>query len=71
MVESTNAIIPIEAIKPHPENYRQHPDPQLAQLGASHQEFGQFRSVVVWSQPDGSYIQVAVMALSRQCAETM
>lgn len=54
-----NAIIPIERIHPHPENYNLHPDEQIRQLEASYEEFGQFNSIVVWKQADGSYVQVA------------
>ncbi len=54
-----NAIIPIEKIKPHPENYNGHPDAQLIQLEASYEEFGQYNSIVVWQRPGGEYLQVA------------
>jgi 16S rRNA G966 N2-methylase RsmD len=54
-----NAVIPIEKIKPHPQNYNQHPDSQIAQLEASYEEFGQFNSIIVWQRPGGEYIQVA------------
>jgi ParB-like chromosome segregation protein Spo0J len=54
-----NKVISIDAIKPHQRNYRSHPDAQIKQLGSSYQRFGQFRSVVVHQQTDGSYVQVA------------
>lgn len=54
-----NKVVPIELIRPHPENYNTHPDEQIKQLGMSYSEMGQFRSVVLWEQVDGSYIQLA------------
>ena len=59
MSDVTNAIIDIDKIKPHPENYNRHPDTQIVQLEASYEEFGQFNSIVVWQRPGGEYIQVA------------
>src|SRR5215469_15052547 len=44
---------------PHPRNYRSHPDTQLSYLQSSHQRFGQYRSVVLWSRPGGKYVTVA------------
>jgi ParB-like chromosome segregation protein Spo0J len=57
--EVINAVVDIAKIKPHPKNYRQHPDEQIAQLGMSHARLSQFRSVVLWQQPDDSYITLA------------
>ncbi len=54
-----NALVPIDAIKPHPRNYRSHPEQQLTYLQASHERFGQYRSVVLWSRPRGKYVTVA------------
>src|SRR5882672_8607510 len=52
-------MISIEAITDHPDNYNQHPDAQIAQLAASHQELGQYRAIVVWERPGGRYVRVA------------
>jgi hypothetical protein len=54
-----NAVIPLDRVKPHPDNYNEHPDKQLSQLGASLTEFSQYRSAVLWERPGGEYIQVA------------
>ena len=59
MSEIVNAVVPIEKIKSHPQNFNQHPDAQLSQLEASYEALGQFRSVVLWQQADGTYIQLA------------
>jgi ParB-like chromosome segregation protein Spo0J len=59
MSEVTNAVIDIDKIKPHSENYNSHPESQIQQLGMSYRSLDQYRSVVVWQQPDGSYIQLA------------
>ena len=59
MSEIVNAVVPIDKIKPHKDNYNQHPDAQLTQLEASYEALGQFRSVVLWQQADGTYIQLA------------
>ena len=55
----TNKIISVDLIDGHPDNYNQHPDEQISQLAASHESFGQYRSVVVWARPGGRYVQVA------------
>lgn len=55
----TNKVVSLESIKPHPQNYNTHPDEQIKQLGASYTELGQFRSVVLWEQTNGTYIQLA------------
>lgn len=39
--------VPIADLKPHPRNYRQHPDDQLAQIEQSLREHGFYRNVVV------------------------
>lgn len=54
-----NKVVPIELIRSHKRNYRGHPDEQLRFLRSSHERFGQYRSVVLWSRPDGTYITVA------------
>lgn len=67
-------LIPIDAIKDHPDNYNQHPDEQITQLAASHEEFGQYRSILVWERPNGEYIRVVGHGYSKgakQADETM
>jgi ParB-like chromosome segregation protein Spo0J len=59
MSEIVNALVPVEKIFPHQDNYNQHPDSQIAQLEASYQELGQYNSIVLWARPDGTYTQVA------------
>lgn len=54
-----NQTVNVDLIDAHPDNYNQHPDAQLTQLASSHQQFGQYRSVVLWQRPNGRYIQVA------------
>lgn len=54
-----NQLVEVSKILPHPDNPNTHPDTQIAQLAASHEAFGQYRSVVLWARPDGRYIQVA------------
>lgn len=39
--------LPITALKPHPRNYRAHPDDQLAHIAASLKEHGVYRNVVI------------------------
>lgn len=72
MSEIINAIVPIDKIKAHPQNYNQHPEEQLQQLAKSLESLGQFRSVVIWQQPDGTYVQLAghgvVEAMKREGA---
>lgn len=50
-------LVPISTIHPHPDNPRQHPDTQIVQMQASHEDLGQFEPVILWQRPD-SYIQV-------------
>src|SRR5713226_760460 len=54
-----NSVVEVNKIIPHPDNPNTHPDAQIAQLAASHEEFGQYRSVVLWKRSNGQYIQVA------------
>jgi hypothetical protein len=51
--------IPVELIRDHPENYNFHPDEQVERLALSHNELGQYRSIVVWQQRDGTFMRVA------------
>jgi ParB-like chromosome segregation protein Spo0J len=53
-----NRIVPIAQLRPHPDNYRSHPDEQVRQLVASLSRFGQGRSIVVQDGPTG-YLIVA------------
>lgn len=40
-------LIAVSALKPHPRNYRAHPDDQLEHLGESLKEHGLYRNVVI------------------------
>jgi hypothetical protein len=51
-----NRIVPIDKLRPHPRNYRQHPEAQVAKLVASLSRFGQGRSIVVQDGPEGLLI---------------
>jgi hypothetical protein len=53
-----NRVIPLAKLKPHPRNYRSHPESQIAKLVASLSRFGQGRSIVVQDGPE-SYLIVA------------
>ena len=55
----THATVPLDALHPHPRNYRQHPESQIGRLAASLARFGQVRSVVVQAGADGRYLLVA------------
>lgn len=39
--------LPLASLKPHPRNYREHPDDQLAHIEQSLREHGQYRNIVV------------------------
>lgn len=54
-----NGVVPLRLVKPHPDNYNQHPETQIADLQSSLELLSQYRSVVLWAQSDGSYIQLA------------
>ena len=43
----TQEIAPIRSLRPHPRNYRKHPEDQLAHLARSLQQYGFYRPVVV------------------------
>jgi hypothetical protein len=43
------STVPIDSIKPHPRNYRGHPDAQVQAIRHSLDQFGQYRPVVVSS----------------------
>lgn len=55
----THATVNLDALTPHPRNYRSHPESQIARLGASLARFGQVRSIVVQAGADGRYLLVA------------
>ncbi len=54
-----NAVIPLDALAPHPRNYNLHPEAQIGKLRASLARFGQVRSVVVQEGAPGKYLIVA------------
>lgn len=54
-----NQLIPITALRAHPQNFRHHPETQLVRLSASLQRFSQYRSIVCQAQADGSFLLVA------------
>ena len=54
-----HAVVPLDALAPHPRNYRQHPQQQLDRLAASLARFGQVRSIVVQEGAPGRYLMVA------------
>ena len=54
-----HATLPLDALQPHPRNYRRHPDMQLDRLAASLARFGQVRSIVVQAGAPGRYLVVA------------
>lgn len=53
-----NRIVSIASLRPHPRNYRSHPDEQIDDLVASLNRFGATRSIVVQDGPEG-YLIVA------------
>jgi hypothetical protein len=55
----THARVPLEAITPHPLNYRAHPREQLERIALSLIRFGQVRSIVLQEGAPDSYIAVA------------
>src|ERR1700738_4116979 len=59
MSDVINKVVPLEKIFPHKENYNLHPPQQIEDLEKSLGDLGQYRSVVLWQQSDGSYIQLA------------
>lgn len=54
-----NRTLALDALIPHPRNYNQHTESQLARLRASDRRFGQVRSVVVQEGAPGKYLIVA------------
>lgn len=54
-----HATVALDALSPHPRNYRQHPQQQLERLAASLARFGQVRSIVVQEGAPGHYLIVA------------
>lgn len=54
-----HAAIPVAACSPHPQNYQQHDEGQVADLRLSLRRFGQVRSIVVQDDGAGGYLLVA------------
>lgn len=40
-------LVPLESLRPHPRNYKKHPEEQLAHIAASIKQFGFFKNIVV------------------------
>lgn len=57
--EIAHATLSIDALAPHPRNYRTHPEQQLGRIAASLARFGQVRSIVVQAGAPGRYLIVA------------
>ena len=49
-MQSTNQMVALAQLKPHPQNYNRHPAEQVKRLAKSLSKFGQVRSVVVWRE---------------------
>jgi ParB-like chromosome segregation protein Spo0J len=69
MSDIVNKVIPIDALKPHPRNYKLHPEKQLGRLRASVARFGQVRSVVAQEGANGKYLLVAGHGLTKAARE--
>lgn len=69
MSEIKNIVIPITALKPHPRNYKIHPEKQIGRLRASVARFGQVRSIVAQEGANGSYLLVAGHGLTKAAKE--
>ncbi len=54
-----NHEVPIDALRPHPRNFRRHPERQIENLVASFRRFGQFRSIVAVEETAGHYLIIA------------
>jgi DNA modification methylase/DNA-binding ferritin-like protein (Dps family) len=48
LMETTNELLEIGALQPHPRNYNRHPAEQVRKLAKSLRKMGQVRSIVVW-----------------------
>lgn len=59
MAEIVNHTVPAAACRPHPRNYQQHDEGQVADLRESLRVFGQVRSIVVQEDGAGGYLIVA------------
>lgn len=57
--EVVNQSVPVAACSPHPQNYNQHDEGQVADLRLSLRKFGQVRSVVVQDDGAGGFLLVA------------
>jgi ParB-like chromosome segregation protein Spo0J len=69
MSEIVNKVIPIDQLKPHPRNYKLHPEKQIGRLRASVARFGQVRSVVAQEGANGKFLLVAGHGLTKAARE--
>lgn len=51
-----NRVVSLDKLIPHPDNYREHPNEQIADLVLSLRRFGQGRSIVVQDGPENLLI---------------
>lgn len=40
-------VLPVDALRPHPENYKGHPDEQIEQIAQSLKSLGQYKPIVI------------------------
>lgn len=57
--EVTHTAVALEALAPHPRNYKQHPEAQIERIRASLRRYGQVRSIVCQEGAGGRYLIVA------------
>ena len=63
------SVVPIALLKPHPRNYKQHPDDQVAHIARSIEVYGFYRAVVVARDDTilaGHGVRLAAMALGME-----
>lgn len=51
-------VVDVDALTPHPRNYNQHSEHQVGELGQSLSDFGQYKNVVDWRDPDNGVLYI-------------
>lgn len=51
-------VVDVAALTPHPRNYNQHSEHSVGELGQSLGDFGQYKNMVAWTDPDNGVLYI-------------
>ena len=51
-------VVNVDDLTPHPLNYNQHSESQVNELESSLEDFGQYKNIVAWTDPDSGELYI-------------